>query len=273
MPNEFSKYSKQLPTPVMGEFSLLEQFEEFLGFWLKLKEELIKHIGGQQAFSYEEGLQITDIPLYLQTQLILFAEQQRADVVKVATRQQQKYYEASLYATISMIDEQLLQQIEWPHSEDWLKLMLEKALFGTRNAGSKLIDRMESLVDSEHTPSQLERQLAEIYLRILRLSFDGKYHNDEQKVETLISKLAKFSTVKIFDLASIRLFKQAYQYNKNPEHKSRLAPIGFWKRLLLILLIGYPLVTWISVYYITHDLNQKLLSESIFSSDTHRPKD
>jgi hypothetical protein len=111
MPNEFSKISAQLPTPLMAGFSLLRQFEGFIGFWLQLKRELMKHITGQQAFSYEEGVEITDIALYKKTKLILFTEQQRGQVPQVTPSQQRKFYEQALYATISMIDEQLLQRL------------------------------------------------------------------------------------------------------------------------------------------------------------------
>jgi len=269
MPSELSTYANKMSPQVRESFSLLEQFEDFLGLWHLLKIELLKHISGQQAFSSEEGGEITNVPIYLQTQLITFAEQQRAHVSQIASSQQQLFYEQTLYATISMIDEQLLQQIQWAHSEEWLKLMLEKNLFGTRNAGSKLIDRMEKLVDLEKAPSELERQLAGVYLRVLRLSFDGKYHNDELKLETLIAKLVKLSAIKTIALDQTTAFKQAYQHNKNPEQKSRLAPIAFWKRLLIILLIGYPLVTWVSVYSITKDLNEKLLTESGANNGSH----
>ena len=269
MPVELSTYTRKVSSHARDSFSIIEQFEDFLGLWHLLKNELLKNVSGQQAFTSDEGGEITDVPVFLQTQLLNFAQQQREHIAQIASSQQQLFYEQSLYATVSMIDEQLLQQVEWPHSGEWLKLMLEKALFGTRNAGSKLIDRMEQLVDTEKTPSDLERQLAGVYLRVLRLSFDGKYHDDEQELESLITKLVKTSTIKTIDLNQTTLFKQAYLHNKNPEQKSRLAPITFWKRLLLILLIGYPLVTWTSVYFITEDLNEKLITERHATNGIH----
>ncbi|MFQ3234870.1 MAG: type IV/VI secretion system ImpK/VasF family protein [Paraglaciecola sp.] len=250
------------------EFSLLVQFEHYLGCWFHLKQELKKHIGAEQAFMPKDAAQITNIPVYLQIQLVDFAKQQRAQVSKIASNQQQIFYEQALYATISMIDEQLLQQMEWSQSEDWLKLMLEKALFGTRNAGSKLIERMEKLVDTEQTPSELERQLAAVYLRVLRLGFDGKYHHTQSKLDILVLKLVNLSALKITNLDQPYLFQQAYAHNKSPEHKSRLAPIKFWRRFLIIFLIGYHLVTWVAVYMVTADLNQELLQQQVLPAST-----
>ena len=74
------------------------------------------------------------------------------------------------YAFVALLDELLLFS-EWPGSAAWEALPLEVRVFGTRVAGERLPDAMETLL-AERNPAQ--RDIANVLLACLMLGFRGR---------------------------------------------------------------------------------------------------
>jgi type IV/VI secretion system ImpK/VasF family protein len=82
---------------------------------------------------------------------------------------------AAQYAFVALLDELLLFS-EWPGSAAWEARPLEVRVFGTRAAGERVPDAIESLL-AQRDPSQ--RDLANVYLACLMLGFRGRLRGEQ----------------------------------------------------------------------------------------------
>ncbi|WP_233809714.1 DotU family type IV/VI secretion system protein [Paraburkholderia sp. HP33-1] len=76
---------------------------------------------------------------------------------------------AAQYAYVALLDERLLFT-DWPGASAWETQPLEARIFGTRAAGERLPDAIETLL-AQRDPAQ--RDLANVYLACLTLGFKG----------------------------------------------------------------------------------------------------
>lgn len=252
--------SAENTTVEVGEFNLLELFEGFLSFWLILSEKIEKHYNEGINLTNFKGDQVNNIPRYIQRQLLAYAERQKKQVIQIALPQQQVLYRKYLYAMAAFIDEQLLQRVEWSEQKEWLSLMLELNLFGSRNSGEKLIEHIKNLSNKSSEFSVDEKALANCYLRVLWLGFDGKYSKDIEKLEQLRSQLISNADLTIPDLSVKTLFTQAYLYNASNDEQSRLAPISRWQRIIVLGVGFYLLISGFLWFVLTYQLEKSLLS-------------
>ncbi len=246
--------------PKIKEFNSLELFEDFLCFWNSLHKKLIQFYQAGIILTSEDDAKIDNIPRYIQRQLINFAEQQKQQVSLIALPGQMTIYQDILYAIAAFIDEQLLQQVKWNQQQNWIPLMLELKLFGSRNSGEKLINRMQLLSEVSHEFSDDQKALAKCYLRVLWLGFDGKFRNQPAKLKQLKEQLMTSAELTTPDLSVKTLFSQAYLQNINPMEQSRLAPISKWQRYIARGIFGYLLVTGIIWLTLTWELAKRLSS-------------
>jgi type IV/VI secretion system ImpK/VasF family protein len=79
------------------------------------------------------------------------------------------------YAFVAVLDELLLFS-EWPGSAAWESRPLEMRVFGTRVAGERLPDAIETLL-AERDPAR--RDLANVFLACLTLGFKGRLRGTE----------------------------------------------------------------------------------------------
>lgn len=250
--------SRPIENQKMMEFNSLELFEDFLQFWNSLHNKLILFYQQGIIMTIEDDAKVDNIPRYIQRQLIDFAEQQKQQVNLIALPGQMAIYHDILYAVVAFIDEQLLQQVKWNQQQNWIPLMLELKLFGSRNSGEKLINRMQELSETSHELSDEQKALVKCYLRVLWLGFDGKFRNQSTKLQQLKKQLMINAELTTPDLSVKNLFSQAYLQTINPMEQSRLAPISKWQRYIVRGIFGYLFVTGIFWLTITWGLANRL---------------
>ncbi len=257
-------------------FDLTHYSEELLHFWLEIQDQVNKHIHMGDKLLDEEQKPVQELAKYIQRRLYDFIQLQMKQVEQAASLPQQQLYQKSLYAHAALIDEQILNQLEWKISDQWIVLMMEQTLFESRNAGVKLIDEMEEFAALPHNFTVDEKKLAEIYIKIIWLGFVGKYQDKEEKsgdnsnIAELVEALYKSAELFVPDVEQRQLIEQAYKYNNNPQKQSRLAPLRRWYRYGLYCLLGYLLVSSFSWFVITIDLDRELtLAEDNHVKRTH----
>jgi type IV/VI secretion system ImpK/VasF family protein len=81
---------------------------------------------------------------------------------------------AAQYAYVALLDERLLFSA-WPGASMWEAQPLEARIFGTRAAGERLPDAIETLL-AQRDPAQ--RDLANVYLACLTLGFKGRLRGE-----------------------------------------------------------------------------------------------
>lgn len=81
---------------------------------------------------------------------------------------------AAQYAYVALLDERLLFSA-WPGASAWEAQPLEARIFGTRAAGERLPDAIETLL-AQRDPAQ--RDLANVYLACLTLGFRGRLRGE-----------------------------------------------------------------------------------------------
>jgi len=239
-------------------FDLTHYSEELLHFWFELQQKVNKHVHMDAELLDEEQQPVIHLAKYIQRQLRDFVETQRTEVEQSASLPQLQLYDLSLYAHAALIDEQILNQLSWDISEQWLTLMMELTLFQSRNSGIKLIKEMERFATLPHNFNVDEKKLAEIYLKIIWLGFSGQYQGQKEKIDPLIEKLYASAELFVPELDKQQLLEQAYKCNISPQHQSRLAPIRRWYRYGLYCLIGYLFVSSLAWFVLTKDLDQVL---------------
>ncbi|MFA9460261.1 DotU family type IV/VI secretion system protein [Thiohalorhabdus methylotrophus] len=79
-------------------------------------------------------------------------------------------FEAAKFAVVAFIDEVLLSA-DWPGQEQWARSPLQRAHFGTANAGEELFARLDAL--NPFNPA--ENDIREVYFYCLSLGFTGRY--------------------------------------------------------------------------------------------------
>lgn len=248
-----------------NQFELLNLFEDFLSFWLDLRDRIEHHYLDGVNLKTSDGTSVNNVPRFIQSQLLAFSKAQQKLVEENALPVQRTLYTQMLYSVSALIDEQLLQQVQWRYQTDWLPLMLETAIFGSKNSGEKLITRMQSMSKQQSDFTKDEKDLAACYCRILWLGFDGKFRQQPELLEELKYQLIKQADLIIPDLSQQALFPQALSFNVNPETSSRLAPLKRWKRYLYIGIAIYLIISGIVWQQITNELDEEL---SIYESSS-----
>jgi type IV/VI secretion system ImpK/VasF family protein len=269
------------------ELQLLNLFESFLMYWQEqsvpidayFKKVKSSSEEGSDTEQYKDEVGLTvetnDILKQLQKKLLNFIEQQKMQVSQLASASQSKHYQSLLYAMAALVDELILQQFDWDVKNQWLGLLLELKLFKSRNAGDELIDRMKSFVKTSQSFTHDEKQLAQCYLRVLWLGFDGKYKqldgeseqvkeiNDINRnnllslMNNLIDKLEENDVSNEIS----QLFKENISHNINPVEQSKLAPIKRWKKYILIG-VGVYFFAALAIWHLfTYQLGQALEEE------------
>lgn len=239
-------------------FDLTDFSEQLLHFWLDLQGQVNKHLMMDTELLDEEQQPVTHIAKYIQRQLQDFVQMQQKLVEQVASGVQLKLYNQSLYAHAALIDEQILNQLNWGISHDWLPMMMELSLFNSRNSGVKLIAEMERFSSQPHNFTIDEKKLAEVYLKVIWLGFSGNYRVQPHKLEQLTARLYTSAELTIPETDGHVLLEKAYKYNINPQKQSRLAPIARWRKYAWYSLIVYLITSTFLWFVITKDLDTVL---------------
>ena len=243
---------------------LVQLFEQLLAFWLEQKAML------RAAILRKEGPYAdVDQHGHLSAQLVAFVSEQKTNQRRYLTDYQYEVYLRVVYACVALIDEQLLQQLEWvtdnpeKNSEaqrKWLDYLLEQHFFGSRSAGEVLIKEMEELADGDIA----NPELASIYLRVLWLGFDGKYHDNREQLDALKNKLLAINREKASSYFVGGRVDHGLYAEPDPELKEkeleeagRIAPLSRWNRHFLYSLLAWftaSCIAWLVVTWEFHSL-------------------
>lgn len=253
------------PTAKHTQRVILHCFEESLALWCDLKAKLHAHYHSGKNIAADDSNQITDIPLYIHGTLKDHFAQQEEQIRSISSTTQFAYYKQAQYAIVALIDDQLLQNPPW-EKEDWLKHLLEDAMFESRIAGQRLISEIETLVEIDANKQQLsahQQQLAYIYLSILWQGFKGKLYRNEERLKDLQLSLIQITEYLPANLNAKRLLEQPYNHTSNDQddeeaENRRLAPITRWHRVVLFGFVIYALISSAIWFGFTWDLNKTL---------------
>ncbi|WP_274054975.1 DotU family type IV/VI secretion system protein [Thalassomonas haliotis] len=158
------------------------------------------------------------------------------------------------FAMVSLADELLIMELDWPGKEHWHQVLLEQQHYQSCSAGEVLYQHMDELL-SDGNYDDLERQLAALYLLVLRLGFLGLYRDDEEQQAYYRKKLFNIVNRGQSD-ESVAISKEAYQQQLISEQEQRLAPLANWYRAITFGLLFYLIFGGGLWYSLTWSLNQ-----------------
>ncbi|ASL47769.1 hypothetical protein bAD24_III10260 [Burkholderia sp. AD24] len=191
------------------------------------------------------------------TRLVECLREQYRTVQRDCTPDLLLIYRDAEYAMAALADEQLLLEVSWNGSGEWLNLMLESTLFDTRNAGVRFYRLIDSLL-AVALPSQAHAELGLVLLGALEVGFRGALRGDHEAaaLSGRRDELVKFVTDVRGDDPAAHAFEQAYEHTigpQDPEPAScRLAPLSPWFNAARLALVAYLLVSaaiWFIVMY------------------------
>lgn len=92
------------------------------------------------------------------------------------------------YVMAALADEALLHQVDWPGSHQWMGILLEQALYGSRVAGEDIFELGQAIADGVIVG---RADLAAAILLALALGFRGRWHgiDDHGAIEKLRRQL------------------------------------------------------------------------------------
>ena len=234
---------------VKREFDLVVLCSRFYQIIAEIKHQ---HKQGTLEASVERQLDLNksaeaeDYAYAISLRLQGWLEKTRKSGDRALTGQQFQWLNDALFAMVALADEVLMIDYKWEGQSHWQAVLLEHSLFDSCFAGTCLFERMDELIN-KRSYATMERQLAAVYLLVLRLGFKGRYRN--VKYEQILSQYRQ----ELFRLANqhrseeLRLCGQAYNSNLSYTQDLRLAPMarfrrGVWISLGIYLLIGF--IAW-----------------------------
>lgn len=166
-------------------------------------QDLLRHVSvvedqcrtGQYALQTDKDAALTSVRLELEEMVRLFVKRV-TDTFPVAQKDADRVVE---FIAIAFLDEKFIQ-LDWEMSNQWSEHPLETEIFGTRNAGTEIFDRIDALAPERVA----DRIYAVLYFLILSLGFAGKY--DAQTDRDILKQYQKSLIAileKSFDLSGI----------------------------------------------------------------------
>lgn len=154
-----------------------------------------------------------------------------------------QYYKEAQYVMAVLADEMFLN-LNWPGRNAWKADLLETRLFGTYNAGDQFFKRLQNLLE---TGSQVQSELAIVYLLALSLGFKGRYRGitSTTKLDDYRRQLFHYISKRQPELMdeAMRLCPQAYDHTAREATIRWLPSPARWYGLLAASVILYILVS------------------------------
>lgn len=151
-------------------------------------------------------------------------------------------YREAQYAMAALADETFLH-LEWEGREAWRVNLVESRLFGTHRAGEELFARLEALLRAR---DPLHFDLAEVYLLVLGLGFEGRYRDagpaGAERLAACRGDLFSFLANREPELAAggRRLVPDAYASTLDGGEPPRLPYLKRW-----LIAAGMVLIAWL----------------------------
>jgi type VI secretion system protein ImpK len=223
---------------------LYQYFCDFYAVLMDVRRALGKVPAGLAAAQRPPEL----APAAVHARLAELLRAQEASVRHEGTPDRCDLYRDAQYAMAALADEQLLLEVAWPGRADWLDLMLEAELFGSRAAGVRfyaLIDRLLAVP----LRTEAHAELGLVLLAAIDVGFRGALRGPHE-ADALARRravLIKFVRELRGDRASPHAFEQAYEHTLEPAvpepPNARLAPLSPWFNAARMALIAYLLVS------------------------------
>ena len=230
---------------------ILTDFEFLVSQWHQMTAGLaitVGHLDTAGAEAEGDGERLNQLKQY-QTGLVTLVTQKQNWAKKQLPELLLPDYTAMLFGFCAVCDDELLRRFPWPEDAQsnatlwrhhWLTLMLEKQIFGSRNAGTKLPKEIQQLsLQSGCQPEKVD--LAEVYIHILGLGFGSQ--PGALSAAAISLKEALTELVKREDAGRSQV--EEHQFGEQPKagaEAQRLAPFSKWRKLAGRTAIAYVVV-------------------------------
>ena len=170
------------------------------------------------------------------------------------TAREQQMLDKACFAMVSLADELLIMALDWPGRDHWHEVLLEQQIYQSCSAGVAFYQDIDELLANGNT-DLMQRQLAALYLLVLRLGFGGCYRDDEKQLAYYRNKLFNIVNAGQNQTTDV-ISKEAYQQILICEQEQRLAPLANWYRTMIYGVAAYLLTGVVLWYSLTLDLEQ-----------------
>lgn len=232
------------------------QFYEVIAKIKKLEQEGLLDNEVKRQLDLEKPPLPEETANAVQLLLLQWMEQTRKQYKDNSTETENYWVESTLYAVAALADEIMLINFDWPGKSEWQDMLLETSLFQSFQAGSTIFKHIDTLLKAQnHVP--LDRQLAAVYLLILRLGFSGRYRDDPAKIAQYRQNLYRLVD-KDASAENNPICHQAYKHLLVSKHQQRLAPISRWNRIMASIAAIYLLLGFIILMAMNANVSNEL---------------
>lgn len=207
----------------------------------------------RREMALDEAPKPEEIAYAAQARLRRWLENTRQNYKERNTARENAWMNSAIYAMAALADELMLFEVEWVGQPYWQDVLLEEALFKSCRAGTSLFELMDRLV-AARSHNDTERQLAAVYLLVLRLGFSGRYRNEPEALNRYRRQLYRLVNMSE-DEGKRPICADAYQHQLVSRQQQRMAPIGRWYRKVGLAALGYLVVSTLIWGLINWQLN------------------
>ncbi|WP_414449375.1 DotU family type IV/VI secretion system protein [Burkholderia sp. 22PA0099] len=240
------------PQPRTGSYVLVARFADFYQDVAALRRaqaegRMAAHLAGDGGALPTTG---AEFAARAAARLRALLQQQARRCTETPGTEDSRLEQQALYLMTALADEILIFELDWAGHDAWLDVLLEQAMFGTGNAGSRFFAMAEALVEAS-LPTPRHVDLAAVFLLAMELGFRGRYrarqaqpHLDRIR-ERLFQRVSAAGASPDDDGPA---FAQAYAYPLTGSRDERLAPVSPWRNLGLYGLAAFlvlGVVTWL----------------------------
>ena len=194
----------------------------------------------------------------LQKRLTEILELQAAEATWMGGEAAARYPDAQ-YAMAALADE-VFAHIDWPGRDAWPKYQVEQKLFRSNAKDIEFFKRVDKLLKNEsEKPSGAAKDLARMYLLVLAAGFQGKYRpfGLTRPLAEYRRRLYEFVSGKdplMIYAEERKLFPEAAERVVVGRAVSRFSMLQQWAAVLVILLIGYAVISQVAWNRVSADL-------------------
>lgn len=159
-------------------------------------------------------------------------DRQQRTFLRRATDEERRAYETARYVMAALVDELLIFDVDWPGAKIWPRCLLERALFGSAMAGSRVFTLIDDLLARRAYGPQHE-DLAAVFLMALQLGLRGRYRgaSGRSALQRYRERLLELLGTDAGATGAAPACPQAYDYLIAEPGERRLAPMGRWYRI------------------------------------------
>lgn len=164
-----------------------------------------------------------------------------------------------LYAMAALVDE-LFLNTKWEGKEYWSEHIIEEQFFGSEFAGEMIYRKIDKII-SENERKNLG--IAEIYLKLLSLGFQGKFRDDpyyEERINAYRKDLFTFLIKYDAGLADVglKIFQKEYAYTIPTIHRKLLPDASIVNKLALAFILVFFIISSVVWIFETQDLRKSM---------------